>query len=139
MNNKKAEERSGRIARYTDRAIHRDINERARKLRKNLTPAEDVLWQRLRRKQVGGLRFRRQHPIGRFIVDFYCAEAKLVIEVDGSVHRQPGHDEYDADRQLFLEHLGLKVLRFENAQVLQETDAIVEAIAEELLRIADGG
>ena len=128
---------SGRIARYTDRAISRDVKERARYMRKNLTPAESILWQRLRRKQVGGLRFRRQHPIGRFIVDFYCAEVKLVIEVDGAVHFQPGHDEYDAARQGFLEQLGLNVLRFDNAQVLRETDKVLEAIAEHLLASAD--
>jgi very-short-patch-repair endonuclease len=76
------------------------------------------------------LRFRRQHSIGRCIVDFYCAEAKLVIEVDGPVHNQPGYDEYDTDRRRFLQSLGLTVLRFSNAQVLRETDAIVEVIAE---------
>ena len=108
-------------------------------MRKNLTPAEDLLWQRLRKKRFGGLRFRRQHPIGRFIVDFYCAEARLVIEVDGSVHRQPEHDEYDADRQEFLEQLGLKVIRFDNAQVLHQTDAVLEEIVDELLRIVESG
>ena len=123
---------------HTDRAVYRDIQERARLMRRNPTPAENILWQRLRQKQVGGFYFRRQHPIGHFIVDFYCAEAKLVIEVDGSVHRQPGHHEYDADRQLFLEHLGVNVIRFDNAQVLQETDAVVEAIAEAALRLARG-
>ena len=101
-------------------------------MRKNLTSAEDLLWQRLRRKQVGGLRFRRQHPIGRFIVDFYCAEARLVIELDGPVHHQPGHDEYDADRQEFLEQLELKVIRFDNAQVLHQTDDVLETIAVEV-------
>ena len=99
-------------------------------MRKNLTPAENILWQRLRKKQFGGLRFRRQHPIGRFIVDFYCAEARLVVEVDGGVHDEPGHAEYDEDRQRFLQALGLRVLRFSNAQVINETDAVLEVIAE---------
>lgn len=124
--------KSRRIARYTDRAISRDIKERARLLRKNQTHAEQILWKRLRRKQVGGLRFRRQHPVGHFIVDFYCAEAKLAVEVDGSVHDQPGHDEYDEDRQAFLQALGLTVLRFTNAQVIRQTDAVVDVIAEAL-------
>ena len=123
---------------YTDRAIYHDIKARARLMRQNPTLAEDILWRRLRRKQVGNLRFRRQHPIGRFIVDFYCAEAKLVIEVDGSVHNEPGHDEYDAERQAFLEELGLNVLRFENTQVLRETDAVVEVIAEQAKWIMEG-
>ena len=130
MNDKKAKSITGRIARYTDRAISLDIKERARIMRKNLTPAENILWQRLRKKQFGGLRFRRQHPIGRFIVDFYCAEARLVVEVDGAVHDEAGHAEYDEDRQRFLQALGLRVLRFSNAQVINETDAVLEVIAE---------
>ena len=101
-------------------------------MRKNPTPAEHLLWQRLRHKQVAGLRFRRQHPINRFIVDFYCAEARLVIEVDGSIHAAPEQAEYDADRQMFLDQLGLQVLRFSNTQVLTETDAVLEVIAESL-------
>ena len=123
-----------RIPRYTNRAIHRDIKERARHMRQHPTVAEAILWQRLRHKRVGGFRFRRQHPIGRFIVDFYCAEKKLVVEVDGETHSQLGSEEYDSQRQLFLQHMGLKVLRFANEQVIGETDAVVEAIAEELNR-----
>lgn len=137
MYNRKAKASTRRIARYTDRAINQDIKERARLMRKNLTAAESILWQRLRRKQVGGLRFRRQHPIGRFIVDFYCAEARLVIEVDGEIHDEPGHTESDEDRQRFLQALGLRVLRFRNAQVTRETDAVVAVIAEHLLGRSD--
>lgn len=117
---------------HTDHAIYREIQERARYMRQNPTPAESILWQRLRHKQIGGFRFRRQHPINRFIVDFYCAEARLVIEVDGSVHDEPGHTEYDDDRQRFLRDLGLRVLRFSNAQVIREADAVVEVIADML-------
>ena len=130
--------KEGWVYSHTDRAIYHDIKLRAKHMRENPTVAEDILWQRLRRKQVGGFHFRRQHPIGRFIVDFYCADAKLVIEVDGSVHNEPGHDEYDAERQAFLEELGLKVLRFENTQVLRETDAVVEVIAEQAKWIMEG-
>ncbi len=115
---------------HTDREIYDDIKERARFMRQNPTRAEVILWQRLRGKQIDGFRFRRQHPINRFIVDFYCAEARLVIEVDGAVHDEPGHAEYDEDRERFLQALGLTVLRFGNAQVLRETDAVVEVIAE---------
>ena len=103
-------------------------------MRQHPTVTEAILWQRLRHKRVGGFRFRRQHPIGRFIVDFYCAEKKLVVEVDGETHSQLGSEEYDSQRQLFLQHMGLKVLRFANEQVIGETDAVVEAIAEELNR-----
>ncbi|MYD38702.1 MAG: endonuclease domain-containing protein [Chloroflexi bacterium] len=123
---------------HTDRAIHQDIKERARFMRQNPTRAERILWRRLRGKQIGGFRFRRQHPINRFIVDFYCAEARLVVEVDGSVHNEPGHAEYDEDRQRFLQTLGLTVLHFSNAQALRKTDAVVEAIAE-AVRAQRGG
>ena len=98
-------------------------------MRRHPTPAEALLWKRLRKRQVKDYHFRRQHPIVRFIVDFYCAEAKLVVEVDGSVHDAPGHDEYDADRQQFFEALGLRVLRFTNADVVGKTDAVVNVIA----------
>ena len=117
---------------HTDRAIYHEIRRRAYIMRQNPTPAEDLLWKRLRRKQVSGFRFRRQHPIGRFIVDFYCAAARLVIEVVGSVHDQPGYEEYDAQRQAFLEQLGLRVLRFRNDEVMRRTDAVVEAIGKAL-------
>ena len=76
---------------HTDRAIYRDIQERARFMRQNPTPAENILWLRLRGKQVRGFHFRRQHPISRFIVDFYCSTARLVIEIDGSIHDAAEH------------------------------------------------
>lgn len=132
METKDSDNIERRIARYTNRAIYRDMKERARHMRKNPTPAEAILWARLRKRQVNGFQFRRQHPIVRFIVDFYCAEAKLVVEVDGSVHDEPGHDEYDANRQQLLDELGLRVLRFSNAQVFNDTDAVLDAIADAL-------
>ena len=90
---------TGWVQTHTDREIYADMKLRATYMRRNPTPAEDRLWRLLRGRQVGGFHFRRQHPIGRFIVDFYCAMARLVIEVDGSVHNQPGYDEYDSQRQ----------------------------------------
>lgn len=129
MNNDKS---GRRIPRYTDRAINRDIKERARIMRKHPTAAEAILWQRLRHKRVGGYRFRRQHPIGRYFVDFNCAEAKLVLEVDGAIHAQPGQGEHDKGRQYFLEGMGLRVLRFTNAHVIRETDQVIETIADNL-------
>lgn len=115
---------------HTDRAIFQDIKEHARYMRQNPTPAERTLWRRLRAKQVGGFRFRRQHPIGRFIADFYCAAARLVIEIDGSIHDATEQREYDAARQAHLEEVGLRVLRFSNAEVINETDVVVEVIVE---------
>lgn len=100
----------------------------ARELRKSPTPAEEVLWQRLRRKQVLGLRFRRQHVFERFIVDFYCPAASLVIEVDGDIHQH--QQDYDALRTTFLEALGLCVLRFQNADVFENPTGVIERIGE---------
>jgi len=100
----------------------------AQEMRREPTAAENILWQRLRRKSLSGYKIRRQHPFDRFIVDFYCAETRLVIEVDGVIHEQT--QEYDAVRQEFLEYLGLRVLRFTNGEVMQNTDAVLERIGE---------
>ncbi|HVO68667.1 MAG TPA: endonuclease domain-containing protein [Aggregatilineaceae bacterium] len=99
----------------------------ARQMRHAPTSAEDALWQRLRNRQVAGLHFRRQHSIDRFIVDFYCAEVRLVIEVDGPSHAGPT---CDAERQEYLEALGLRVLRVTDAEVLAEIDAVMARIAQ---------
>lgn len=115
---------------HTERVIHDDIKELARSMRRNPTPAENVLWQRIRKKQINGFRFRRQQAMGRFIVDFYCFEAKLVIEIDGAVHDVPSRAEYDEQRQHHLESLGLFVLRFTNAQVINNAVAVVEFIGD---------
>ena len=98
----------------------------SRDLRNNMTDAEQMLWQRLRRKQILGLQFYRQKPILNFIVDFYCPAANLVIECDGGQHYTDEGLEADRVRDEALAQLGLKVLRFDNGQVLNETDAMVE-------------
>lgn len=79
-----------------------------------------------------GFRFRRQHPVGRYIVDFYCRRARLAVEVDGSSHLSKVAAEYDHQRTQFLNDLGLSVLRFRNEQVIYETDAVLNTIAEHL-------
>ena len=99
-----------------------------RHLRRNQTPAERALWQHLRRKQLGGLRFRRQHPIGRFVVDFYCPARRLVIEVDGESHAYQA--EYDVSRTAWLEMQGYHILRFTNADVRENINAVLAAIRE---------
>jgi very-short-patch-repair endonuclease len=99
-------------------------------MRKNPTPAENKLWQHLRGKQLLGYKFRRQHAIERFIVDFYCHDARLVVEVDGPIHQYT--TEEDAIRQKFLESLGFRVLRFTNEQVLTNIDGVLNMIAEAL-------
>ncbi|MBN4062283.1 MAG: hypothetical protein COA57_12145 [Flavobacteriales bacterium] len=100
----------------------------ARDLRKSQTKAEKMLWHILRNRNIGNHKFRRQHPIGPFFADFYCHEALLVIEVDGDIHELKEVKEYDAERQEYIEGLGLTVLRFTNEEVLEEPDRVAEEI-----------
>jgi CreA protein len=93
---------------------------RARELRGNLTLPEVVLWQSLRQGRLAGLRFRRQHAIGPFIVDFYCPSARLAVEVDGHIHDDAGQVRYDRRRDAFLSAHGVRVLRFAAGDVLQD-------------------
>ena len=108
----------------------RPVRERARDLRKNPTEAERFLWRHLRRRQLGGFRFRRQHAIGPYILDFYCFEERVAIEVDGGQHTSQGA--YDSERTSFLESEGVRVLRFWNNQVLGEIEAVKHVILEGL-------
>ena len=100
--------------------------ERARQLRVNQTPAETRLWAALRSRQVEGLKFRRQVPIGPFIADFYCHAARLVVEVDGDVHA--GQEVADRERSDWLESQGLRVIRFTNREVLEMLNEVVAEI-----------
>ena len=99
----------------------------ARQMRHKATPAENALWQRLRGGCLNGVRFRRQHAIGPWIVDFYCPAARLIVEVDGPIHAS--QQESDAERQAALEGYGLRVLRFSNDAVLGDIEAVVRDIA----------
>ncbi len=100
----------------------------ARKLRDSATDAELLLWFRIRRKQICNIQFYRQKPIGNYIVDFYAPAAKLVIEIDGSQHVDEEHAKRDKERDSYLMALGFKVLRFDNLQVLQSINDVVEEI-----------
>src|SRR5262245_57379056 len=102
------------------------LGKRARELRHDMTPTEKILWRLLRDRRFAGFKFRRQKPIGGFIVDFYCARARLVIELDGESH--VGKEAPDQERQDALERRGLKVLRFWDTQVYDELDAVIEVI-----------
>lgn len=104
----------------------------SRELRENMTDAEQLLWLRLRRKQLHGVQFYRQKPIGPYIVDFFAPGAGLVIEVNGSQHNEPEHLEKDRQRDRCLADEGLIVLRFNNREVLLETDAVLERISGEI-------
>ena len=107
---------------------NRNLKQPSRELRKNLTDAERLLWSRLRGKQMLGVQFYRQKPIGPFIVDFYAHVVALVVEVDGGQHYEPEHARKDAERDRCLADVGIMVVRFNNLQVLQETDAVVEEL-----------
>jgi very-short-patch-repair endonuclease len=106
----------------------KNLKEPARTLRKEMTDAERKLWSFLRGKQILGIQFYRQKPIGPYIVDFYAPVVKLVIEADGSQHHEPEHATADEVRDAFLSEQGLKVLRFDNGAVLKQTDAVLEKV-----------
>ncbi len=106
----------------------------ARKLRRNMTDVEQKLWDRLRDKQIEEFRFRRQRPMGRYVVDFVCQDAKLIVELDGGQHA--GQVEADAKRTEFLQSLGFEVMRFWNNDVVENIDGVLERIRERLLQHA---
>jgi very-short-patch-repair endonuclease len=97
-------------------------------LRKNMTLAEKILWKKLRDRTIFDVKFRKQHPVWIFIVDFYCHEYKLVIEIDGDIHNEDTTKEYDLGRSAELEKFGLKVIRFTNDQILFDMDFVMSEI-----------
>jgi very-short-patch-repair endonuclease len=105
-----------------------EILKRASELRKNMNSAEKLLWSKLKSNQLGGYRFRAQHPISKFIVDFYCNESKLVIELDGDIHKNKIVAERDEGREYELEKLGLSILRFQNKEIIEDIEKVVSAI-----------
>ncbi len=104
------------------------IIEVAKELRKSATFAENVLWQRLRRKNVVGLKFRRQHHIGRYVVDFYCAKLKLIVELEGGIHNETDQKEYDNIRFQEFKMMGYKCLRIKNEEVTENVENVIEKI-----------
>lgn len=107
---------------------NKNLKQASRDLRNNMTDAEKLLWSKLRNKQILGLQFYRQKPLLNFIVDFYCPAENVVIECDGGQHFTDEGLEADRIRDHSLEYLGLKVLRFDNRQILAEIDGVVEKI-----------
>jgi very-short-patch-repair endonuclease len=101
-------------------------------LRNESTPAERKLWSALKQSNLGGYKFRRQHSVGRYIVDFYCPAQRLAIELDGDSHFTDEAMEYDRERTAFLNALNIRVLRFMNTDVHENLDAVYERILEEL-------
>jgi very-short-patch-repair endonuclease len=97
-------------------------------LRKNMTLSEILLWKKLKDRKIFNTKFRKQHPIGMFIVDFYCHEYKLVIEVDGEVHNNKESNEYDSNKTAELNRFGLKVIRFTNDEVIYNINSVITTI-----------
>ena len=106
----------------------RHLKGAARRLRANFTDAERRMWDRLRRKQILNVQFYRQKPIGNYVVDFYAPAVQLIVELDGSQHLEPKQKNRDKSRTAYLNQLGLRVLRFNDRQVLLELNSVVEAI-----------
>ncbi len=104
--------------------------QKRKELRNQMPLAEVVLWSRIRKRGISGFKFRRQYGVGPYVVDFYCPELKLAIELDGDSHFQEGAEEYDGNRQQTIEQLGIRFLRFTNRDVYKNLNAVLEAIAE---------
>jgi very-short-patch-repair endonuclease len=104
------------------------IQQRAKELRRDATPAEKILWEHLRNRQLGGFKFRRQAPMGNVIADFYCAERKLIVELDGDIH--DFQVEEDAARSRQIESFGYRVIRFRNEDVEKKIGATLNSILE---------
>jgi very-short-patch-repair endonuclease len=111
-------------------------NERARNLRKRMSDGERKLWHAIRAKQVDGLRFRRQHPIGAYIVDFVCLEKRLIVEVDGGHHTEETQMAHDQRRDRWLAAEGYRIVRVPNAEVFSNIDGVVDTVWAELQAIA---
>ncbi|MBL7481089.1 endonuclease domain-containing protein [Legionella bononiensis] len=105
-----------------------ELLDKAKKLRKNSTSMESKIWNSLRSRRFQGFKFRRQCPLGNYIVDFICIEKKLIIEIDGGQHNECRQNEYDKIRTNYLNHLGYKVLRFWNNEVQQQFDLVMDVI-----------
>ena len=104
-----------------------EIFQIAERLRRDMTVTEKIIWDRVCKNQLG-VRIRRQHPVWKFIADFYCHEIKLVIEIDGGIHQRPENKEYDISRDIILKEFKIEILRFTNDEVINEPDLVIEKI-----------
>jgi adenine-specific DNA-methyltransferase len=121
---------------FTPTPVPPPLLEAARALRGSMTDAEQLVWHCLRRKQLGGFRFRRQHPCDRFVLDFYCCEVKLAIELDGGQHNEPDAKARDRERTDFLSCRGIQVLRFWNNEVFANLEGVLQKIHDVLMERA---
>lgn len=113
---------------YRGGRYHTSLLEQVRELRKNQTKAEDIFWDVLRNRQFIDLKFRRQHQIGQFIVDFFCATENLIIEIDGEIHLDSMQREKDISRDRYLKELGYRILRFSNEMIYNEMEKVLDEI-----------
>ena len=109
-------------------SYNKELKEYSRSLRKNMTDAERLIWSRIRRRQLKNYQFYRQKIIGNYIADFYCPKAKLVVEIDGGQHYSSAGKQKDKVRDDYMTQLGLEVLRFSDAEVFNDLDAVLEVI-----------
>jgi very-short-patch-repair endonuclease len=106
----------------------------AKRLRKRVTPAEKIIWKRLKGKNIKGVKFRRQQPIGRYVADFYCHQIRLVIEIDGLYHLRKKRTEHDKTRTDWMKRYDIKVIRFTNDEVKYHIARVIKTIREEILK-----
>ncbi len=99
-----------------------------RRLRRSNTPAEEKFWKYARKGQLNGLKFKRQHSIGRYVVDFYCASNRLIVELDGGIHDTPEQRKRDIDRDTNLKEMGFTILRFKNQEVFNSINLVIQKI-----------
>ncbi|WP_414622118.1 endonuclease domain-containing protein [Calothrix sp. CCY 0018] len=103
--------------------------EKRRSLRQNIVKAEQIIWDKIRNRQIEDCKFRRQYSVDKFVIDFYSPILKLAIEIDGESHFKEGAAEYDRERQMYIESLGIKFIRFTNNDVYENLDGVLESIA----------
>jgi very-short-patch-repair endonuclease len=111
-----------------------DLKPRRQSLRSSMTHAEIALWQALKRSQLAGRKFRRQHSIGSFVLDFFCPAESLAVELDGSSHDSAAANERDEIRDAFLSSIGISVMRFENRDVMENLEGVLAAISSRFKR-----
>ena len=133
MNNNKTSDLTDKYLAKLHQGTKAATKEYARELRHRTTEAEQKLWGLLRNRQLKGKKFRRQHAIANYVVDFYCNEAKLAIELDGNFHTETEAKEYDKSRTALLNEIGITVLRFWNEEVINEPSKVLQRISDQLL------
>lgn len=108
------------------------LKQRRRELRQNLTTAEAVLWKNLQHSRLEGKKFRRQHSVGKYVLDFYCPQCRLAVELDGEAHFTSIRAQYDVEREEFVKSLKIRIVRFENRRVFENLESVLETIKEHL-------